>query len=103
MPSTGLPTLTAILFFLLSTSLMMPVAAQVAAGGGVQGATIATQMATTTTAPSLIIAGTGTDVQYVPYTQTFKTPLGSWAFVTPSPGTIGLGTIAGAVGTIKSG
>ena len=38
-----------------------------------------------------------------PFTQTFVLPLGTWAFPTPSAGSIGLGDIQGTVGAVKTG
>ncbi|KAL3422986.1 hypothetical protein PVAG01_04733 [Phlyctema vagabunda] len=78
--------------------------AQVAAGGGAAGTAAATQMATLTTAATHVIVGGSTSVAYLPYTQTFATgALGTWAFGSvTSAGTIGLGTIEGSVGVVKS-
>jgi len=71
-----------------------------AVGGGVNGAaTQATaQAATTTNAASLISAGGTTTVEYVAFTQTFNSSLGTWVFPTALSGSIGLGSITGTVG-----
>lgn len=75
---------------------------QVAAGGGVVASSLAaTQMATVTYVGSLFTVGTSTGATWIDVTQTFATtPLGpSYAVQT---GSIGLGTIAGTVGEVKT-
>jgi len=79
------------------------IAAQVAAGGGnAATSTAATQMATTTVAGSLFTNAGTTSATWIAYTQTFSSPLGTWAFATPSAGTIGLGSISGTPGATSS-
>jgi hypothetical protein len=39
----------------------------------------------------------------VQFTQTFQTPLGTWAFPTPQVGSVGLGNIQGTVGAVRNG
>ncbi|POS86699.1 hypothetical protein EPUL_005127, partial [Erysiphe pulchra] len=79
---------------------------QVAAGGGIAATTLPpTQYPTVTYAASLYTLGTYTSATWKDFTQTFAaTPLGTWALgPTPRIGTIGLGTIQGTVGAVKSG
>jgi hypothetical protein len=79
--------------------------AQIAAGGG--GAVtslVATQSPVVSSLASLeTVGGKVTAVQVV-FTQTFaQTALGTWPLGTaPKPGTIGLGTIQGEVGVVKT-
>lgn len=73
-----------------------------AAGGGAQGTLAASQYPTTVMGPSLVTAGGSTVVVTQMFTQTFKSPLGTWAFATPSVGSIGLGNITGSVGAVKN-
>ncbi|KAH6682937.1 hypothetical protein B0J14DRAFT_431738, partial [Halenospora varia] len=76
-----------------------------AAGGGVVTATLgATQMATTSNVPSLFTLNGATSATNIMFTQTFaSTALGSWALgATPLAGSIGLGSIQGTVGVIKT-
>ncbi len=76
-----------------------------AAGGGAVATTLAdSQYPTTGTWASLLTAGGTTTQIYAVYTQTFaSTALGSWALgPTPGVGTIGLGSIGGTVGVMKT-
>lgn len=78
---------------------------QIAAGGGIPSATLAlTPYPTVSNAASYLVVGTTTTVTYKMFTQTFaSTALGTWALgPTPRIGTIGLGTIQGTVGVVKS-
>ncbi|KAF7947141.1 uncharacterized protein EAE97_004390 [Botrytis byssoidea] len=93
--------------YTLSLLAFLPALTHAQAGlGGVTASSAATQMATTTVAaPSLYTVGSVTTVSYIPvYTQTFaKTALGTWAIgATPLVGSVGLGTIQGTVGTVKT-
>jgi len=94
--------LTTLLTILL---LLAPTLAQNAAlGGGGAGATqAASQYPTVSNVASLVTAGGSTTVAQVAFTQTFVTPLGTWAFPTPSIGSIGLGNIQGTVGAVRAG
>lgn len=70
-----------------------------AVGGGAGAVTQATgQAATTTNAASLITAAGTTTVEWVAFTQTFNSSLGTWAYPTALSGSIGLGSISGTVG-----
>jgi hypothetical protein len=73
-------------------------------GVGAATTLVATQMATTTFAGSLFTVGTSVSATWVEFTQTFATTaLGTWALgPTPASGRIGLGTIVGTVGKVKS-
>ncbi|KAF8848495.1 hypothetical protein BDZ45DRAFT_732902 [Acephala macrosclerotiorum] len=78
---------------------------QVAAGGGVAATTLAaSQYPTTSTAGSLFTSDGTTSATWKLFTQTFATTaLGSWDLgPTPGVGTIGLGTIQGTVGKVKT-
>lgn len=94
------------LFFVLVTLRFSTlVSAQAALGGGaVVPAIIPTQYPTVVVGPSLFTNAAGvTSANVAPFTQTFNSgPLGTWAFPTPLPGTIGLGDIQGTVGGVKS-
>lgn len=77
----------------------------VAAGGGLAATTLAaTQQAVVTTAGSLITQGGTTTATWIAFTQTFaSTALGTWDLgATPLVGSIGLGTIQGTVGNVKT-
>lgn len=71
-----------------------------AAGGGAGVVTAAvTQAATTTWACSKITTGATTTTEWVLFTQTFNTSIGTWVYPTALSGSIGLGTtIRGTVG-----
>lgn len=78
---------------------------QVAAGGGVAATTLAaSQYPTTSVAGSLFTVDGTTSATWVLMTQTFAaTALGTWALgPTPGVGTIGLGTIQGTIGKVKT-
>ncbi|RKF83377.1 putative secreted effector protein [Golovinomyces cichoracearum] len=78
---------------------------QVVAGGGIPATTLPpSQYPTVTFAGSLFTVGTSTSATWKEFTQTFATTaLGTWALgPTPRIGTIGLGTIKGTVGVVKS-
>jgi hypothetical protein len=78
---------------------------QVAAGGGIAATTLAaSQYPTTSVAGSLFTIDGTTSAKWVLITQTFAaTALGTWALgPTPGVGTIGLGTIEGTVGKVKT-
>lgn len=86
-----------------SLAVLSLLASSEAANGGASVSSLAaTQYPTTTIAPSLFTVGTSTGVSYALYTQTFSTPLATWAFPAPSSGAIGLGTIKGTIGTVKT-
>lgn len=72
-----------------------------ALGGGAAAVPAATQYPTVFAAQSLVTVGGVVQTQNVQFTQTFKTPLGTWAFPTPLVGSVGLGDIQGTVGAIK--
>lgn len=76
----------------------------VAPGGGAAVTLAPTQSPTVGTWGSLFTVDGTTSVAYVVFTQTFAaTALGTWDLgPTPAAGTIGLGTIAGAVGSTKA-
>lgn len=95
--------MTALCWVLAVLSLLSCVLAQNAAlGGGAGGQLALTQYPTVFTGPSISTNAAGTGVVVtVAFTQTFKTPLGTWAYATPSAGTIGLGDIQGTVGAVK--
>jgi len=92
------------IYFLLSALLLLLGAhAQNAALGGAAGAGAAApvQYPVVINGPSLLTqAGTTTTVQQA-FTQTFVTPLATWAFATPEVGSVGLGSIQGQIGTVK--
>lgn len=105
-------TLTHNMFHTTTTSLLIAVlsilscvlAQNAALGGGAGGQQALTQYPTVYTGPSISTNAAGTAViATVVYTQTFKTPLGTWAFATPSAGSIGLGKIQGSVGAVRKG
>ncbi|KAE8449870.1 hypothetical protein EG329_007347 [Mollisiaceae sp. DMI_Dod_QoI] len=78
---------------------------QVAAGGGVAATTLAaSQYPTTSVAGSLFTVGGTTSAKWVLITQTFATTaLGTWDLgPTPGVGTIGLGSIQGTIGKVKT-
>ncbi|CAD6500986.1 BgTH12-06687 [Blumeria graminis f. sp. triticale] len=78
---------------------------RVAAGGGAIPISPApSQYPTVTNAGSLFTVGTSTSAIWKEFTQTFAvTPLGTWTLgPTPKSGSIGLGTIVGNVGSVKS-
>lgn len=78
---------------------------QIAAGGGAAATTLAaTQYPTTSVAGSLFTVDGTTSATWTLITQTFATTaLGTWALgPTPGVGTIGLGSIQGTVGKVKS-
>lgn len=78
---------------------------QVAAGGGVVATTLAaSQYPISTTAGSLFTVNGVTSATWKLYVQTFATTaLGTWELgPTPGVGSIGLGSIAGTVGKVKS-
>ncbi|CZR67718.1 uncharacterized protein PAC_17617 [Phialocephala subalpina] len=78
---------------------------QVAAGGGIAATTLAaSQYPTTSTAGSLFTVDGTTSATWKLITQTFATTaLGSWDLgPTPGVGTIGLGSIQGTVGKVKT-
>ena len=90
---------------LLSTLLLlMPftTAQNAALGGGGAAAPAASQYPIVTVAPSLQTVGGTTTTVVGPFTQTFVLPLGTWAFETPSVGSVGLGNIQGNVGAVKT-
>ncbi|ESZ96860.1 hypothetical protein SBOR_2725 [Sclerotinia borealis F-4128] len=92
---------------IISLFAFLPSLTHAQAGLGGDVATLAaTQMATTTlNCPSLYTSGGTTTVKYIAtYTQTFAaTALGTWAIgATPLVGSVGLGNIAGTVGTVKN-
>jgi hypothetical protein len=74
---------------------------QAVAAGRVATTLAASQSPTVGTWGSLYTVGTVTSVSWVVFTQTFaSTALGTWSLgATPAAGTIGLGTIAGTVGS----
>jgi len=77
----------------------------VAAGGGIVASSLAaTQYPTTSVAGSLFTSDGTTSATWVLVTQTFATTaLGTWALgPTPLVGSIGLGSIQGAVGKVKT-
>lgn len=76
----------------------------VAPGGGAAVTLAPTQSPTVGTWGSLFTVDGTTSVAFVVFTQTFAaTALGSWDLgPTPGVGTIGLGTIAGTVGSTKA-
>jgi hypothetical protein len=77
----------------------------VAAGGGVAATTLAnSQYPTVGIYGSLITVGGTTTATFAEFTQTFATTaLGTWALgPTPGVGTIGLGSIEGTVGIVKT-
>ncbi|KAI0994073.1 hypothetical protein K3495_g14110 [Podosphaera aphanis] len=78
---------------------------KLAAGGGGDVHTLPpTQYPTVTVAGSLFTVGTSTSATWKEFTQTFAaTALGTWALgPTPRVGTIGLGTLQGSIGDIKT-
>jgi hypothetical protein len=90
---------------LLSTLLLFFSRAQAqtaAAGGGGGIAAAPVQYPTVVNVPSLLIQDGTTAVVTQPFTQTFVTPLGTWAFPTPEVGSVGLGSIQGQIGTVRS-
>jgi len=90
------------LFALLTTLLLPLVSAQnAAAGGGGAVAAAPIQYPTVVNVPSLLIQGGTTTTVQQAFTQTFVTPLGTWAFPTPGVGSVGLGNIQGVVGTVR--
>ncbi|TVY17699.1 hypothetical protein LARI1_G003240 [Lachnellula arida] len=80
------------------------VAVGVAAGGGVETSAAATQYPTETTAGSLFTSNGVTSATWTLFIQTFATTaLGSWDLgPSPQAGSIGLGSIAGTVGAVKT-
>jgi len=97
-PASILSLLLALLLFLA------PARAQNAAlGGGVAGAAqAATQYPVVSNVASLVTVGGTVTTEAVVFTQTFVTPLGTWAFPTPSAGSVGLGNIQGTVGAVHN-
>jgi hypothetical protein len=78
---------------------------QVAAGGGVAATTIAaSQMPSTTYVGSMFTTGGTTSAIWKDVTITFATTaLGTWDLgATPKSGSIGLGTLVGTVGKVKT-
>lgn len=78
---------------------------QIAAGGGVAATTLAaSQYPSTSIAGSLFTVGGTTSATWKLFTQTFAaTALGSWDLgATPAAGSIGLGSIQGTVGNVKT-
>jgi hypothetical protein len=72
-----------------------------ALGGAGGGAAAPVQYPVVINGPSLLTkAGTTTTVQQA-FTQTFVTPLATWAFATPEVGSVGLGSIQGQIGTVR--
>ncbi len=69
-------------------------------GGVVGGGQAAVQYPVVTNVASLVTVGGVVTVQSVVFTQTFVTPLGTWAFPTPSAGSVGLGNIQGTIGVV---
>ena len=77
-----------------------------AAGGAVVTSSEASQADTVMYQPSLYYVTVGSSIQttatYKDFTQTFaSTYLGTWAYATPSSGSIGLGSIVGTVGAVR--
>ena len=86
-------------------SIISLTAAQLAQGGGagvVATSVIAVQFPTVVVGPSLFTNAAGTSAVQLPFTQTFKSPLGTWAYPTPAVGSIGLGSIQGTVGAVRA-
>lgn len=78
---------------------------QLAAGGGIAATTLAaSQYPTTIYGPELLTVDGTTTTTWTMYTQTFAaTALGSWDLgATPRVGSIGLGSIQGTVGEVKT-
>jgi hypothetical protein len=95
-----------LLLALLTTLLSLvsfTTAQAIAAGGGAAAVPpAAVQYPVVVVGPSLATVAGATTAINKPFTQTFVTPLGSWAYATPSPGTVGLGSIQGNVGGVKT-
>lgn len=90
--------------FVVVLSLLSLCNAQIAQGGGAAIATtvIAVQYPTVVVGPSLFVNAAGlTSAVQLPFTQTFKSPLGTWAYPTAVAGSIGLGNIQGTVGAVR--
>jgi len=90
------------LFLALLSLLSLTHAQNAAAGGGAAGVQAASQYPTVLTGPSLLVVGGTTTTAYGPFTQTFKSPLTTWVYPTPSSGSVGLGNIPGTVGAVQT-
>jgi hypothetical protein len=93
-----------ILSLLTLISLFLPLTlAQNAALGGAGGAIAPApvQYPVVINGPSLVTQGGTTTTVQQAFTQTFVTPLGTWAFPTPEVGSVGLGSIQGQIGTVR--
>ncbi|TVY65663.1 hypothetical protein LSUE1_G007170 [Lachnellula suecica] len=96
---------TFLLFTLAAVALADPNPQAVAAGGGGVATTLAaSQVPVSTTAGSLFTVNGVTSATWKLYVQTFATTaLGSWDLgPTPGVGSIGLGSIQGTVGVVKT-
>lgn len=82
--------------------LPLTTAQNAAAGGGAGFAAAPVQYPTVVNVPSLLVEGGTTTVVQQPFTQTFVTPLATWAFPTPKVGSVGLGSIQGRIGTVRN-
>lgn len=104
-PTSSSSSLCLALTFLLPLLALLPLAnaQSAAAGGGGGGVAAPIQYPTVVTGPSLLTQGGTTTTVQQAFTQTFVTPLGTWAFPTPGVGSVGLGSIQGVVGTVRGG
>lgn len=99
--TTFLPLLASVLILLLASPSQTN--AQAAPGGGAPPVANPLQYPVVVVGPSLTTVAGSTSAINLPFTQTFVTPLGTWAFPTPSAGSVGLGDIQGTVGKVKGG
>lgn len=100
----SIPTPSTTILSVLLGVLILPsltLAQNAALGGGAAAEAAATQYPTVFAAMSLVTVGGVVSTQNVQFTQTFKTPLGTWAFPTPLVGSVGLGNIQGTVGAVQ--
>jgi hypothetical protein len=101
LPSLTPTSLTLCLALALTTLPALTTAQNAAAGGGAAGVAAPVQYPTVVNGPSLLTQGGTTTVVQQAFTQTFVTPLGTWAFPTPGVGSVGLGSIQGQIGTVR--
>jgi len=75
----------------------------VGGAGGAAAAPAATQYPVVAMVPKIVIVGTLTTSSDFLFTQTFAaTALETWAFATPSVGSVGLGSVGGTVGGVRT-